>query len=405
MTTETRTDTPSDLPMERGCPFDPPEDYERLRDEGGPVRVRVPAGFDAWLVTTHADARAVLADGETFSSREAPFNHLPGGSTGDPVEPGMFIQLDGADHARVRRRLTGEFTVRRMRALRPRIQEMVDGHIDALEGKESADLYRDFGLPIPSLVISELLGVPTADRADFQTWGSTLVSMESSIEDKMTAGEQVGTYIYNLVQAKREEPADDLLGRLIEREDSEDPLTDEELVHVGILLLVAGHETTANMITLGTANLLRNPEQLRALRENPDLMTSAIEEELRYLTIVHHGVLRRATRDATVGGQPIASGEFVVVGLPAANRDPAQFAQSDTLELDRSARGHVAFGYGPHQCLGQNLARIELEIAWETLLRRIPTLRLAAPVEEVPFRTEMSIYGVHALPVAWDEIH
>lgn len=396
----------TDLPTQRDCPFDPPPAYERLRDEGAPAWVRVPAGFDAWLVTRHEDVRAVLAGADTFSSCEAPFNHLPGASLGEPVAPGMFIQLDGAAHTRVRRRLTAEFTARRMQALRPRIQRMVDDHIDALVGTRSADLYRDFGLPIPSLVISELLGVPGQDRDDFQGWGSTLLSMHATAEEKLTAGEQVGAYIYGLVQIKRAEPTDDLLGRLIARDDgADDPLTDEELVGIGILLLIAGHETTANMITLGTANLLHHPEQLQALREDPTLMPTAIEEQLRFLTIIHHGLLRQATRDTAIGGQPVAAGEYMVVGLPAANRDPAQFAQPDTLDVGRSARGHVGFGYGPHQCLGQNLARVELEIAWQTLLRRIPTLRLSTPLDEVPFRTAMTVYGVHALPVTWDEIH
>lgn len=400
------TDAPTELPMQRGCPFDPPSKYENLLGEEAPARVRVPAGFDAWLVTRHEDARTVLADAETFSSCEAPFNHLPGGTLGEPVAPGMLIQLDGTDHARLRRKLTGEFTVRQMRALRPRIQRMVDDHIDALVGKSSADLYRDFGLPIPSLVISELLGVPIEDRGDFQTWGSRLISMEATPDEKLAAGEQVGTYIYELIQAKRSVPADDLLGRLIARRDgTDDPLTDEELVGIGILLLIAGHETTANMITLGTANLLRHPDQLRALRDDPTQMATAIEEQLRFLTIVHHGVLRQATRDTIIRDHPVVAGDYVVVGLPAANRDPQQFAEPRTLDIDRSARRHVAFGYGPHQCLGQHLARVELEIAWDTLLRRIPSLRLDTPIDEVPFRTEMTVYGMHALPVTWDEIH
>jgi cytochrome P450 len=259
------------------------------------------------------------------------------------------------------------------------------------------DLVTAFALPIPSLVICELLGVPYADREGFQRDSATLLNLETSDEAAGVAMRSITGYLAELVERKRAEPTEDLLGGLVAGGD----LTGEELVGMALLLLIAGHETTANMLGLGTFALLTRPEQAEALREGRVDVANAVEELLRYLTIIQHGGSRTAVEDVELGGEVIRAGESVAIYLPLANRDPARFAGGHELDLAADAHGHLAFGHGVHQCLGQQLARIEMRIAYPALLRRFPTLRLAVPPEEVPVRSDMAIYGVHRLPVEW----
>jgi cytochrome P450 len=305
----------------------------------------------------------------------------------------MFIAMDPPDHGRYRKLLTGQFTVRRMNQLIPRIQEIANEQVDIMRGMGSpADLVTAFALPIPSLVICELLGVPYDNRETFQHASVTLLNTTADPEDSLEAWYDLRGMLAEIVEAKRATPADDLLGGLI----AEDKLTTEELVTIAMVLLIAGHETTANMLALGTYTLLHNPEQRAALIDDPG---AAVEELLRYLSIVHFGPVRTALDDVEIDGQVIKAGESVVISLPGANRDPAKFADPDTVDVTRDAHGHVAFGHGIHQCLGQQLARIEMRIGLSALLRRFPSLRLAG---EVTFRDTMAIYGLFTLPVAWD---
>jgi cytochrome P450 len=210
-------------------------------------------------------------------------------------------------------------------------------------------------------------------------------------------------YLRTLVERKNGDPSDDLLSRLIVEQLRTGQMDIEDIVSMGLLLLIAGHETTANMIALGTVALLENPDQLAELRDtdDPKLVANAVEELLRYLTIVHNGRRRVALEDIEIGGEVIRAGEGVVIATEVANRDEAAFPDPDTLDIHRAARHHVAFGYGVHQCLGQPLARVELQVVYSTLYRRIPSLALAVPVDELPFKHDMAIYGVHALPVTW----
>ena len=225
------------------------------------------------------------------------------------------------------------------------------------------------------------------------TDGPTLVRVRQEMEQ----------YMLDLVRAKRLQPADDLLSGLIAREgDPEGALSDDELVSIGNLLLVAGHETTANMLALGTLALLEHPGQLAALRADPSLIDGAVEELLRYLTIVQFGVMRTVTEDVEVGGRCIRAGKPIVASLAAANRDPQHFSEPDVLDLSRAYSPHLAFGHGVHQCLGQQLARVEMKVGFAALLERFPSLRLAVPLQDVRMRDDMFIYGVHALPVTWD---
>jgi len=397
------------LPMARGCPFDPPEEYKRLRDEEPVSRLAFPDGSYGWLLSRYEDVRPLLADARISSARafrQNPIREVP------PevqelmeVRPGQFIAMDPPEHTRYRRLLTGQFTVRRMNALVPRIEQIVADHLDAMvDMAKPVDLVQAFALPVPSLVICELLGVPYADRELFQRRSRALVSMTTDGPTLVQVRNEMDQYMLDLVQAKRLQPADDLLSGLIAREDDpEAALSDEELVHIGNLLLIAGHETTANMLALGTLALLEHPAQLAALRADPSVIDRAVEELLRYLTIVQFGLVRTATADLEVGGQRIRAGEPIVAALAAANRDPAQFPEPDVLDLSRQHSPHLAFGHGVHQCLGQQLARVEMKVGFAALLERFPSLRLAVPLEQIRMRDETFVYGVHELPVTWDD--
>ncbi|MCG5214280.1 cytochrome P450 [Streptosporangium sp. KLBMP 9127] len=385
------------LPTERLAerPFDPPAG---LRERGPLSRMSYPDGHEGWLVTSHALVREVLAD-PRFSVRpelrHLPIPGAPGGN--GPPPPGMFTAMDAPEHTTYRRLLTGQFTVRRMRMLTERIQEITADHLDAMEqAGPTADLFEALALPVPAQVICELLGVPYAARARFQGHALDLLRLGATPEEMATALTAVLGFMGELVQDKRANPTDDLLSGLTTSD-----LTDEELVNIGFTLLVAGLDTTANMLALGTFALLGNPRQLKLLREDPGIADQAVEELLRYLSIIPFTV-RTALEDLELYGEQIKAGETVTVSVPAANRDPARFADPDTLDLLRSTAGHVAFGHGVHQCLGQQLARVELQVVLPALVTRFPALRLAVPAEDIAMRSDMIIYGVHSLPVTWE---
>ncbi|TKG66994.1 cytochrome P450 [Prauserella endophytica] len=389
------------LPTRRDNPFDPPPD---LADEERPLRrLAFPDGHTGWLVTGYALARAVLADVRFSSRLELRRQVVRRTETdeirpGKPAPPGFFIAMDPPDHTRYRRLLTGQFTVRRMNQLRPRVEQIVDEHLDAMERTgPPTDLVSAFALPIPSLVICELLGVPYADRQRFQHDSAVLLSLDATVEDANAALASLTGYLAGLVERKRGEPADDLLSGLIEGGE----LTGDELVGIAMLLLIAGHETTANMLGLGTFALLTHPDQADDLRSGRVDEDKAVEELLRWLSVIQFGTTRTAAEDVELGGEVIRAGESVAISVPAANRDPERFAEPGSLDLGADAHGHLAFGHGVHQCLGQQLARIEMRVAYGALFRRFPALRLAVPPQEVPLRDDMSIYGVHSLPVEW----
>jgi cytochrome P450 len=393
------------LPLERTCPFDPPADYRRIQEEEPLRRLTFPSGLVGWLVTSYDDVRAVLADARFSARRQRgtnPIREIPREAEDLMVQrPGMFLTMDPPEHTRYRRLLTGQFTVRRMNALVPDIERIVAEHLDAMARSERpVDLVKAFALPIPSMVICELLGVPYADREQFQRWTATLLTLDVDWEIVRRTGEEIEAYMLDLVRTKRRQPSDDLLSGLIHGNGG---LTDEELTSIGILLLFAGHETTANMLALGTLTLLRHPEQLAALRADPTLIDRAVEELLRYTSILQFGLLRVAAEDVEVGGRWIRAGEPLVIAAAVANRDPNRFADPDRLDVTREYSPHLAFGHGVHQCLGQQLARVELRLGLRALVERFPTLRPAVPLEEIRMRDDMAIYGVHGLPVTWDD--
>lgn len=396
---------PHGLPMDRDAgPFDPPRALTRLRETRPVSPLIFPDGHEGWVVTGYDAVRALLADTRFSSRQDIGIVHALDASPDMPVQtepspqiPGLFIAMDPPDHTRLRRKLIGAFTVRRMKQLEEHIADVVERQLDEMERlAPPVDLVREFALPVPSLVICELLGVPYADRGTFQKNSAQFLVKDQSLAEKMAAYGALTTYLAGLVTAKRAEPGEDILSDLARDAD----LAVEELVGISFLLLLAGHETTANMLALGTFALLENPEQLAELRANPDLMSDAVEELMRYLSVADI-FYRYATEDIELGGETIGKGSTVVVSLLAANRDPQRFDDPDTLDIHRRARGHVSFGHGVHQCLGQQLARVEMRAGFAGLLRRFPALRLAVPAEEVPLRTDMNIYGVHELPVTW----
>jgi cytochrome P450 len=304
--------------------------------------------------------------------------------------------MDAPEHTRFRSLLAGKFTVRRMRLLTDRVEQVCAELLTAMaEQGPPADLVTAFAQPVPAAMICELLGVPYADHEFFQRQALTLTSLTSSMEDKGAAMAALYEYLHDLVLAKRAKPTDDLLSDLTTSD-----LDDVELSGLGSFLLGAGLDTTANMLALGTFALLGNPEQLDALRTGWVTADEAVEELLRYLTIAHTGA-RTALADVEIGGELVRAGETVTISLQAADRDPARYPDPDTLDLSRRATGHVALGYGVHQCLGQQLARVEMRVAFPALFSRFPTLRLAVDPAEVPMRTDSNLHGVHALPVTW----
>ncbi|MEU8773538.1 cytochrome P450 [Streptomyces sp. NPDC048606] len=385
------------MPTERrsGCPFDPPSELTDARSHGSISKYTHPGGKPGWVITGYDLVKSVLADAR-FSSRRDLMNvvdfELP------PAPPGEFLLMDEPLHGRYRKPLVGRFTARRMRLLAERIEEITADRLDAMErAGTTADLVTAFAKPIPTIVICELLGVPYRDRASFQEQIDTFMGGETSDEELIAAYTATQEYLAELVVAKRANPTDDVLSELTDSD-----LTDEELKGISLILLAAGFDTTANMLSLGTFALLQNPAQLAALRADPALIDQAVEELLRYLSVAKT-FHRTALEDVEVGGQTIKAGTTVVLSYNTANRDPERFADPHLLDIHRQDGGHLAFGHGIHLCLGAQLARIEMRVAFRALLDRFPTLRLAVPAEEVVLRPEAAdIYGVKSLPVTWD---
>lgn len=407
--TETLREAP-ELPLHmRREAFDPVPEMAALRDDEGVRPVTTAFGTSAFLVARHADVKEVLADSARFSNagRRA-FQDPEAPPLSDEelarMRAGNLLGLDPPEHTRLRRMLTPEFTVRRMRRLEPRIAEIVDDHLDAMEqAGPPADLVTDFALPIPSLVICELLGVPYADRADFQARTAALLDMALPMDERRTVAEESRAYMVDLVARAQAAPGEDLLGMLVREHGAESAggLSTDELIGVAGLLLIAGHETTSNMLGLGTLALLRHPDQLARVRDDPAAVGPAVEELLRFLGIVHSGIPRTTTQEVELSGVTIPADSLVILALAAANRDPRFLAGGDRLDVTRDAGHHVAFGHGVHHCLGAPLARMEMRIAFPALLRRFPDLALAVPDDEVAFRAFHFIYGLQSLPVAW----
>lgn len=384
------TDTIPDLTLARSCPFDPPDGAAELRERGPVTRVRLFDGSAAWLVTGHAEARALLADPRVSSDRGKPGYPMPVPTPRVTTLNATLVADDPPMHTRLRRMLIPSFTVRKIAALKPKIERIVTERLDEMiAAGPPADLLASFALPVPSMVICELLGVPYEDHEFFEEQSRRRLDADGQAIQKLVG------YLRDLVRKKIEKPGDGLLDDLIAEQVSDGALDHDELASMGLAMLIAGHDTSARMISLGTMLLLSKPDQLAKVRADEAAIPGAVEELLRYLAIVTF-LPRIASGDIELGGHTIKAGDGVLVASAIVNRE-----QSDELDVANPMRRHLAFGFGIHQCLGQNLARAELEIAFTHLFRRIPTLRLAVPVDEVPRRPVAAQSGVTELPVTW----
>lgn len=381
------------------CPFDPPAQFAGWRTGQGLQRCRW-RGVDVWVVSRYDDIKAALSDPRISADT---LGKLQSGMEGEGVSIPVFPRMDDPEHNRIRRMLMKDFTVKRVNGLRPEIQAITDGCLDRMIEKGApADLVQDFALPVPSLVISALLGVPYESHEFFQEHSQTMVQMEDE-EAGGKATFALFCYMQELIAKKHQEPGEDLLSRVIREHVDTGDLDDNLLAANAILILSAGHETTANMLALSTLYLLENPELADRLRtsDDPVFISKATVELFRYLTVVTSLVERIALEDVEIGGQLVHAGEGLIMNLPSGNRDSAFLGTPDTFDVDHQNQAHVAFGFGTHQCMGQILARAEVEIALPALLCRLPSLRSAVPLEQLRFRSDMGIFGVHEFPVVW----
>ncbi|MEW2283936.1 cytochrome P450 [Streptomyces sp. NPDC047841] len=394
---------PVAFPQDRTCPYHPPTGYGSLRDGRPLSRVTLYDGREVWLVTGYSTARALLADPRLSTERRRPGFPMPT----PRFEAGRdrrvaLLGVDDPEHHRQRRMLIPSFTVKRAAALRPWIQRIVDELLDAMVAQgPPAELVSAFALPVPSMVICGLLGVPYADHEFFEEQSRRLLRGPTAA-DTVEARNRLEDYLGGLIDAKagEAEPGDGILDELVHDRLRTGELDRADVLSLAMILLVAGHETTANMISLGTYTLLRHPGRLAELRADPALLPAVVEELMRMLSIAE-GLQRVALEDIEIDGTTIRAGDGVLFGTSVINRDTSVYDDPDALDFHRSDRHHVAFGFGIHQCLGQNLARAELEIALGSLFTRLPELRLAAPAEEIPFKPGDTIQGMLELPVTW----
>ncbi|MGY0488239.1 cytochrome P450 [Streptomyces sp. WG-D5] len=405
-TAETSTELPEyPMPRAAGCPFDPSPALRAVQAHRPLARVRIWDGTTPWLVTRHDHVRTLLSDRRLSSDPSSTGYPFPNEAIKATFrERQSFITMDDPEHARLRRMVTAPFAIKKIEAMRPAVQKIVDDLIDdMLAGPKPADLVEMFALPVTSLVICELLGVPYEDHALFQENTKEIIRRTSTPEEVRAASAVLTEYLDKLVSAKTVRPQDDLLSTLATERVKTGEMTPQEAARMGVLLLIAGHETTANMIALGTLALLQHPDQLALLRDtdDPKVVAGAVEELLRYLSIVYTGRRRAALEDIEIDGEIIRAGDGLVLAGEVANWDTEVFPDPDQLDLTRDARRHVAFGFGVHQCLGQPLARLELQVVYNTLYSRIPTLALATGIDQLEFKHDGFVYGVYELPVTW----
>ncbi|MGW1375094.1 cytochrome P450 family protein [Streptomyces sp. NPDC002446] len=389
---------------------DPHAVYRRLREQGPVHRTTLPkavplfGGLPVWVVSTYSAVRAALTDARLSTDLKhtsALFarhgTDTAGGAFGAALARHM-LHSDQPDHTRLRKLVNKAFTPGAVDRLRPRIEAITSGLLDAMKGREEVDLLAEFAFPLPVTVICELLGVPEADRADFTRWSQHLVSGPTAEAVGAAQASMVG-YLTELTAAKRADPQDDILSALVQARDAGDRLADSELVPMAFLLLVGGHETTTNLIGNGTLHLLRDRGKLRALLDDPALLPGAVEEFLRFEGPIKHATFRYTTDEVELAGVRIPAGELVLVSLVSANRDGERFTDPDRLDLTRPPGGHLAFGHGIHYCVGAPLARMEAQIAFRQLLERYPDMALAAEPSELYWRASTLMRGLNSLPV------
>jgi cytochrome P450 len=407
MTKGLATEIPN-YPMTRDRPFMPAEQLLSMQREAPMTRVRLWDGSSPWLVTRYEEVRQLLRDPRLSSDGAKPgYPELSEGAQSRRQQIKTMMNMDDPEHAWRRRAVLADFTVKKSEQLRPRIQQVTDELLDQmLAGSNPADFVSTVALPLPSVIISEMLGVPYSDHDLFQDYTTTLVSHTSTAQEQMESAHGLLGYLSEFVRrkARGELPGSDLATRLVDTQLRDGSMSEDDIAKSLWALLSAGHETTASMTALSVAVLLDNPQQRGILESSigdPRALAQAVEELLRFLSIVHRGRRRAALAEIEVGGQVIRPGEGVILGIDAANWDPDTFDEPTRLDLGCARRSHLAFGSGVHQCVGQALARVELQVVLATLFRRVPTLRLAATIERLPFKDAGTVYGLNALPVSW----
>ncbi|MDL5205415.1 cytochrome P450 [Streptomyces sp. ALI-76-A] len=388
-------------PWARTHQFDPPEIFDELREKRPLAKMVYPDGHVGWITANYELARKVLSDPRFSHSTEIghfPVTHRGQVMPNHPKIPGMFIHMDPPDHTRYRRLLTAEFTARRANRLTARAEAVAAEQIDVMrQAGPSVDLVANFAKPLSLRVLSELVGLPYSEVDRYGHAPTLLHDSDGDPQEVAAAMQQAVTFFAEVIERRRTEPEDDLISRLV----ADGQLTTEELCNIVTLLLFAGYETTESALAVGVFALLHHTDQLAALRADPSKLDAAIEELLRYLTVNQYDTYRTALEDIELNGETVKKGDSVTVSLPAANRDPAKFGCPAELDIDRETSGHMAFGFGIHQCLGQNLARVQLRAGFSALLRAFPGLRLAIDFEEVPLRLKGSVFAVKSLPVSW----
>ncbi|MFI5715659.1 cytochrome P450 [Nocardia sp. NPDC051750] len=377
--------------------------YARLRREEPVSRVELPYGGQGWLVTRYDDVKLVLGDPRFSRAVTVDREDIPR-ATPAPARPDSLLSMDPPEHSRLRKLVAKAFTSRRVQQLRPRTRQIVDEKLTELERAGApADLVQGFALPLPVTVICEMLGVPPQDQHRFRDFSDAILSTTAYTRDQIEAArDSLEGYLAEQVAQRRKHPTDDLLGALVAARDDEDRLSERELVNLGVGILIAGHETTANQIANFTYVLLTQRAYWDQLRADPELIPGAVEELLRHTQLgAGGGQPRVATEDVVLSGVTVRAGDAVFVHTQSANRDEAVFDDPESLDLTRQRNPHVAFGYGAHHCLGAQLARVELQVALEALLQRFPDLHLAVPVDEVPWKSGLLVRGPEKLLVGW----
>ncbi len=391
------------FPFRRTDPTQPPAEYARARATRPVYPVSLWDGRRAWLLTRYDDVRAVVADPRFSGEFANPgFPAVTAARVVVDRNERAFVGMDNPRHDHYRRMFTNEFSARRMMALRPKIAAIANRLIDdLLTMAQPADLVAHMAVPFPSLVMCDLVGSPYEDHVFIMECAAARHGLTQTPDQAERKARELAGYFLQLIERKEQAPGDDFVSRIVAEHVRTGNLSREDFAEVGAMILRAGHDTTTNMIGLGTLLLLDHPEQAAAVRDDPEVVPGAIEELLRYVSPVQFAPRRVALEDVEIAGVLIRKGEGVFALNPAANRDPAMFDDPDRLDVRRDASHHLAFGFGIHQCLGQMLARIELQVVFPLLLQRMPNLRVAAREGEIRFKDDMQIYGVHNLPVAW----
>ena len=405
MTTPSQAPLPSAprFPFARGCPIHPPELYAQARAQQPLYKVTLWDDRQAWLVLDYALVKQILID-PRFSGRfsHPDFPAVTQARVAIDKQERAFIGMDNPEHHAFRRLFIKEFSAKRMLALRPQIESLTHRLIDEMLGSgSSADLVESLAVRLPSLVMCELFGSPYEDHLFIMECAAGRHGLTQTADTAQKTARALVAYVRELIDRKEREPGDDMVSRIIADHVLTGALSRDDFAEIGAMILRGGHDTTTNMIGVGTYLLLQNRALWDRLSQSPELMPGAVEEMLRFVSPVQFAPRRVALEDVEIGGVLIRQGEGIFPLLPAANRDGCVFAEPDTLDFDRDASSHLAFGYGIHQCLGQILARVELQVVFSAILQRIPSLRLAVPSEQVRFKTDMQIYGIYSLPVAW----